>query len=122
MLNEIAKEIHANNVSKGFYDKPVDFGTRIALMHSELSEALEAHREGKVCHGDIKLINSFVIDEMFETDYKIGIKGTIEEEMADIIIRALDYCAFKGIDIDEHVKAKMRYNSMRPHMHGGKKY
>lgn len=41
--------------------------------------------------------------------------------MADIVIRVMDMCAFKGIDLDAHVAAKMRYNSLREHMHG-KKY
>lgn len=45
-----------------------------------------------------------------------------EFEMVDIIIRVLDMCAFKGIDIDGHIQAKMLYNSLREHKHGGKKY
>jgi len=38
--------------------------------------------------------------------------------MADIVIRVMDLCAFKGIDLESHIKAKMRYNSLREYKHG----
>lgn len=44
-----------------------------------------------------------------------------EFEMADICIRVFDMCGWKGIDLESHIAAKMRYNSLRPHKHG-KKY
>ena len=47
--------------------------------------------------------------------------SVFEFELADIIIRCLDMVGFKGIGIDSHVAAKIRYNKMRPHKHG-KKY
>ena len=53
--------------------------------------------------------------------YKDLVKGSFEEEMADIVIRVMDLCAFKNIDLEAHVKAKMRYNSLREYKHG-KKY
>jgi hypothetical protein len=46
-LNNIAREIHARNRDKGFYDKPQDTGRMLMLVVSELSEALEADRDGK---------------------------------------------------------------------------
>lgn len=39
-------------------------------------------------------------------------------ELADLIIRALDFAANEHIDIETHVRLKMRYNSMRPYKHG----
>jgi NTP pyrophosphatase (non-canonical NTP hydrolase) len=132
MLNQLAQEIHENAKSKGFYDSPKNVGEMIALMHSELSEALEADREGKYSTGlvsapngewmeRVKEVDGYTEDANFILEYKTQIKGTFEEEMADIIIRALDFCGFKNIDISAHVKAKMRYNSLREHKHG-KKY
>ncbi len=66
---------------------------------------------------------SFVVYEFRELneDYKKHIKGTFDEEMADIVIRVLDFCAFKGIDLESHIEAKMKYNSLREYKHG-KKY
>lgn len=51
MLNQLAKKIHENSKNHGFYDEPKNTGEMIALMHSELSEALEADREGKYSTG-----------------------------------------------------------------------
>jgi NTP pyrophosphatase (non-canonical NTP hydrolase) len=118
MLNELAKEVHQNAKSKGFYDKEKNIGEMLCLVHSEVSEALEADRKNLYTTGTIETINSFVIDEMFVTDFKIGVKDTFEDELADIMIRVMDLAAFKGINLEEHIKAKMRYNSLREHKHG----
>lgn len=121
-LNDLAKQIHASNVEKGFYQDEKNIGEMLCLMHSEISEALEADRNNKVASN--ATINRVVNEDdkyYFQNEYKALIKGSFEEEMADIIIRVLDMCAFKGIDIDAHVAAKMRYNSLREFMHG-KKY
>lgn len=110
MINDLAKEIHANAVNKGFYDKPTSVAERIALMHSELSEALEADRGNRYCSENIFGVRGWASDSKFKEAYDMAVKGTVEEEMADIIIRVLDFCAHKNIDIEQHVKAKMRYD------------
>lgn len=53
----------------------------------------------------------------FETD----IKDTFEDEIADCFIRLFDLCGRYKIDIESHIKAKMKYNSLREKLHG-KKY
>lgn len=100
-LDELAVCINNWAVKKGFYD--VDNrnqGELIALMHSELSEALEAIRIGNPPCEKIPEISS------------------LEEEMADILIRVLDYCAFANIRIGFATAKKMEYNETRPHKHG----
>jgi hypothetical protein len=47
-LTQLATKIHEANVAKGFYDEPTSVGERLALIHSEVSECLEADREGKM--------------------------------------------------------------------------
>ena len=42
-------------------------------------------------------------------------------ELADVIIRVLDYCAYAGIDIENVLEVKHEYNKSRPYRHGGKK-
>lgn len=53
-LTAVLNKIHENAIDKGFHDldefgnSTRNFGESIALIHSELSEALEAHRDGKI--------------------------------------------------------------------------
>lgn len=122
MINELAKQIHKNNIEKGFYEKEKNIGEMLALIHSEVSEALEADRKGRYSsHHSMDVLNGWVQDEDFIDAFNRKIKGSFEEEMADIIIRVLDLCAFKGIDIEQHITAKMRFNKTREKCHG-KKY
>lgn len=121
MINDLAKQIHQNARDKGFFDEEKNIGEMLCLIHSEVSEALEADRKNKYLKSSIEAVNGYVSDEDFRRSFATHVKGTFEEEMADIIIRVLDMCAFKGIDIEQHIKAKMRYNALREHRHG-KKY
>lgn len=98
-LNKLAREIHQNNKNKGFWDTRREIPELIALMHSELSEALEADRKGLM---DDKLVN------------RLG----IEVELADCIIRILDTCGAYGFDIDGAIQEKLAYNKTRPYKHG----
>ncbi len=45
-IKDIVQKAHDNAVKHGFWDPPLPFGTAIALIHSELSEALEEERAG----------------------------------------------------------------------------
>lgn len=98
---------YENSVAHGWHEEPnMEDGTRIALMHSELSEALEGLRDGN------------------PPSEKIGEAGftQVEEEFADVIIRILDMAGMKGYRIAEAVVAKHAYNLTRPHRHGGRAF
>ena len=127
MLNKLATEIHENAKSKGFFDSEKNIGEMLCLIHSEVSEALEADRKKMYTNvSEIKLKGladknfdaTFNDEAVFKDFFSTCVKNTFEDELADVVIRVLDLCAFKGIDIEIHIKAKMRYNESRPHKHG----
>lgn len=121
MINQLSKEIHENAKSKGFYEVEKNIGEMLCLIHSEVSEALEADRNGSYTKVSMLAINGWVSDIDFNDSFKQNVKDTFEDELADVMIRVMDLAAFKGIDLESHIRAKMRYNSLRPNKHG-KKY
>jgi NTP pyrophosphatase (non-canonical NTP hydrolase) len=121
MINKLSEEIHKNAKKKGFYNEPKNIGEMLCLIHSEVSEALEADRKDKYSKANIFLVNAWKSNTEFTHSFNENIKGTFEEELADIMIRVMDLAAYKGIDLEQHIKAKMRYNSTRDQKHG-KKY
>lgn len=119
-LNEFAKDVHQNAIDHGWWETKRSFGEIIALCHSELSEALEEHRNGKphLYVLDVQSGNNAQITDIAKF---IGSKPEgVATELADCIIRILDYCAYADIDIDTTLKIKHEYNKTRPYRHGGK--
>lgn len=124
MINELAKQVHENAKSKGFFEKEKNIGEMLCLIHSEVSEALEADRNGRFAdiHKTVPLDQIMKLkNDSFNGWFEKYHKNTFEDELADIVIRVMDLCAFKGIDLERHIEAKMRYNSLREYKHG-KKY
>ncbi|KZE79462.1 hypothetical protein AV654_17640 [Paenibacillus elgii] len=105
-ITQLCHDAHHNAIDKGWYEEPRTFGEMIALMHSELSEALEDHRDGR----DFREI-------YYEGEKPCG----IPIELADTVIRIFDTCGYLGIDLEAAIREKMAYNATRPQRHGGKK-
>lgn len=102
--DEAQTRAHANARAKGWHDTPREDGTMIALMHSELSEALEAMRRGN------------------PASKKIPAFSHVEEELADVVIRIMDFAGLHGLDIGGAIEAKMAMNEGRSYRHGGKAF
>jgi|SRR5690242_9056437 len=133
MINELAKQVHQNAKDHGFFDKEKNIGEMLCLIHSEVSEALEADRKGSYYDpieeqkwyiqgmANKNYGKTFNDDSFFKEQFENRVKNSFQDELADIVIRVMDLAAFKGIDLEAHIKAKIRYNSLREHKHG-KKY
>lgn len=101
---------HTQSKEAGWHDAPREKGTLIALIHSEVSEAMEGARKG--CQDD------HLPHRLME-----------EVEMADAVIRICDYCGLNGLDLAGAIKEKLAYNKTRAdhkrenrEKEGGKKF
>ena len=99
IINRLAEQVH--NANKKWWEdletglpKDRNVGEMIALIHSELSEALEGTRKNL-------------------QDDKLPHRKMEEVEMADALIRLLDYCAGRKLDIGGAYVEKMRFNATR---------
>jgi NTP pyrophosphatase (non-canonical NTP hydrolase) len=101
-LDALSAVLHETARSKGFWDGEYSYdkvGNKLALVHSEVTEVLEAIRKNQ---GSEKIV----------------------EEMADVIIRLLDiYAAMRNEEeilhsLDEILEYKLNKNKERPKLHG----
>ena len=133
-LNKFIKEVHENAVNHGWHEDKRTFGDIASLITCEVSEAVEEHRNGKPMIYVNKHTEQSDADggyNYIETDvaYFDGLKPEgILVELADVIIRILDYAAslgddtYKeiGMDFTQILELKHNYNKTRSYKHGGK--
>lgn len=106
-FNDIMDLITKTAEDHGWGDGPSDFPRAVALIHSEVSEAFEHYREGQE------------ITEVFYHGIDAKPDG-VPIELADIIIRVMHVARYWGIDLEEAILRKNRYNQDRPFKHGNK--
>jgi NTP pyrophosphatase (non-canonical NTP hydrolase) len=92
-IREWQKEVHDNSVKHGFWEGKgwSDVPEKLCLIHSEVSEALEAFRKGD--------------------------NVNFAEELADTAIRVFDLAEHFGIDLDSEIGEKHAVNLKRPYKH-----
>lgn len=134
-LNILARDALAVTTAKGFHETEnslriavegdaalteevalLQTARRLALIQSEVSEALEASRKGR--HADM---NGWNGSPKTKEDFEKYVKDSFEDELADALIRIAELAGTEGIDLAAHVEAKMAYNVQRPYKFG-KKY
>ena len=105
-IKELQIASHAIAVTKGWWEEDRNVGELLALIHSEVSEALEEWRIDE----DLAVIR-------MEGDKPVG----FAVELADTLIRICDLAESAGIDLNAALQIKMAYNATRPWRHGGKR-
>jgi NTP pyrophosphatase (non-canonical NTP hydrolase) len=116
VLNDLRDHVYDVAASKGFHDPDQDalgMPKYVANLHGEVSELWEAFRAGtldKPCNKADKMKAA-----------GLPVLTCAEEEIADILIRALDVARVYNIDVANAVAVKDAFNQRRPHRHGGKK-
>lgn len=114
-IKALAKEIHEGNKKRGFWDNERPMSELLVLIRTEIDEAVEADREGRLCslginedseHSRIDTYRHLNIDAEFSTTlFKGYIKDTVEDELADTVYRILDTVASGIIDEDYFYQA-----------------
>lgn len=147
-LNGLRDDAHGNAVAHGFHDEPRTVGDGLMLIVTEAGEAYESFREGdapselryeekvaaygqsgepllddegKQVFASVRRRDPFPkkVDGSDDADRPRKPVG-VPSELADIIVRVLDFSGEHGIDIERAVLEKMAYNRTRPFKHGGK--
>jgi NTP pyrophosphatase (non-canonical NTP hydrolase) len=135
-LTELRHEAYKNAAAHGFHDSKRSLGDSFMLISSEVHEAYEAFREGaeiretryecshcgavtpppleENAHSLERPIAPTCCSKESAVNKPIGIPS----EIADLIIRCLDFAGEYDIDIERIVLEKMAFNRTRPPMHG----
>lgn len=115
-LNELRDRAYKNACEHGFHEEEYSDDHYLMLVICELAEAVEADRSNtwnrrakvdwfkkkiatsRICQGLDPTISK---ERGYEVAYNETIKGSIEEELADAVIRLLDLAGLRGIDLSE---------------------
>lgn len=95
MLNALKEKAHAWAVGHGFYEEVKPDAFYLGLVMSEAGEAINADRKGM--HANVvRFSEDMELGHPFKESFEKHIKDSMEDEIADIVIRLLDFSGLKG--------------------------
>lgn len=108
--NDLRDVCYQNACEHGFHDKEYSDEHWLMLIITEIGEAVNAHRSGKRARKDMflelqKHDSSYqkqdkkMAEKFFRRVFEDYIKNTVEDELADVVIRCLDYAGLKRFDL-----------------------
>lgn len=101
-FNKLKQEIHQNAIDKGFWSQDLSDEHCLMLVITEVAEMVEADRKGmRVSKEAINIAKKQGFNSMF---YKSIYSGTVEDELADIVIRLLDLAGARDIEVKDLIK------------------
>ena len=100
-LEKLSKEAFETAKAHGWHEEEQPDEHLWMLIITEIAEAVQADRKGRHANTPrFRTCRGQLTDCPFEKDFEIFIKDSVEDELADIIIRCLDYAALRGIGLD----------------------
>lgn len=101
LTTELIERAHQGSKAKGFWDETPPQGQQLMLVISELAEALEAHRKGKVCTigASSSVFQADMHPDLFPAEFLTYVKDTVGDEMADAYIRLCDFIGGFAIEV-----------------------
>lgn len=94
-FNKLSKEAHENAVKHGFWENPVGKMHCLMLIITEISEMVKAHRRGWYA-------NYAGYNGQRGRSFDAFIKDTVEDEMADVVIRLCDLAGALNMHFEEN--------------------
>ena len=105
------EDVYDVNVANGWFESDRTVGDDIALLHSEASEMLEAFRDGG--------LEDQTDPSKFPEGQPVKPEG-FGSEAADVLVRLLDVCKRRNVDLAFEFERKLEFNATRGNRHGGK--
>lgn len=93
-LNALKERAYKWAVEHGFHEEEKSDAYWLGLVMSEMGEAINADQKG--LHADAVLFNDDLANMSFKDSFEAHIKDSVEDEIADIVIRLLDFAGMKG--------------------------
>lgn len=100
-LNKLRDRAYKTACEHGFHDEELSNEHCLCLVISELMEAVEAHRKGRrVRINERETYELIQRKKFYMYAFDNYIKGSVEEELADAVIRLLDLCGLREIKLE----------------------